>query len=149
MIRFVREFSLTKDIPPFPPVILHGPSDVTVYLDQSAEFTCEIAGGLSGWKVNGTKLEDLPPEVEKDMETTDPSTGNGTILSTLTIPARAKYDGTTFQCLSIKYGSSTPSKTATLRVQGTYTAVLTSFQKSVGNTAAFHFRCRPTAKGHE
>ena len=92
---------------------------MTVFLNQSAAFTCETDGGLSGWKINGTLPGDLPPAVGSDLEFSSTNTDEGTTLLKLTIPARAEYNNTRVQCLTGTFdGSSAESETAILKVQG-------------------------------
>ena len=100
--------------------IVNNPENTTVFLNQSAVFTCETDGSLSGWWINGTLPEDLPPAVFHDLEfSANDITDNGTLLLKLTIPARAEYNNTRFQCVAVKPGgSSAESKTAIFKVQG-------------------------------
>ena len=100
--------------------ILQAPEDTTVFLDQSAEFTCETDGGISTWRINGTLLQDLPPEIHSDLDALVTNTAEGTRVERLTIPARAEYNGTRVQCLVLGFGGgSAASGNATLKVQGT------------------------------
>ena len=90
---------------------------MTVFLNQSAVFTCEADDGLPGWKINGTLQGDLPPAVGSDLKFVTMTAG--TTLLKLTIPARAEYNNTRVQCLTgIFGGSSAESETAILKVQG-------------------------------
>ena len=100
--------------------ILQAPESTVVYLDQSAVFTCETdGGGLTGWTVNGTILQSLPPEIRNDLHVSPTNTDEGTRVEELTIPARAEYNGTRVQCLVVIIGgSSDESENATLRIQG-------------------------------
>ena len=108
---------LTVDVPE----ILQAPESAVVYLDQSAVFTCETVGGLTGWTVNGTILQSLPPEIRNDLHVSPTSTDEGTVVEELTIPARAEYNGTRVQCLVVILGgSSDESENATLMIQGIY-----------------------------
>ena len=103
------------------PEILRAPENATVFLDQSAEFTCETDSGLSGWRINRTLLQDLPPEIRSDLRVSVTSTAEGSTVEVLTIPARAEYNGTRVQCLVVTYfgGGSSESENATLKIQGT------------------------------
>ena len=101
----------------FFPEILSAPNSTTVFLDQSAVFTCETDVGLPGWKINGTLLQRLPPEIERDISVTE--IVNGSRVEVLTIPARAEYNETRVQCLvGIFGGSSDESENVTLKIQG-------------------------------
>ena len=102
------------------PEILQAPENVTVFLGQSAMFTCETEGGFSGWRINRTVLQDLPHELHSDLRVSVTSTAQGTRVVRLTIPARAEYNGTKVQCLvGIFGGGSSESENATLKIQGT------------------------------
>ena len=101
------------------PEILCAPENTTVFLDQSAEFICETDGGLSGWRINRTLLQDLPPELRSDMCVSGTNTAEGSRVKVLTIPARAEYNGTRVQCLVVTFGGSSESENATLKIQGT------------------------------
>jgi hypothetical protein len=104
--------------------ILQGPNDTTVFLKQSAVFTCETDGGLSGWSLNGTILEDLSPEIHGDLKVSTLNTAQGSRVENLTIPARAKFNGTRVQCLVIVFGSpSVDSQSAYLKIQGRLQAI--------------------------
>ena len=84
-------------------------------------FTCETDGDFSGWKINGTLLQDLPPEIESDVMVSGTNTPEGTRVESLTIPARAEYNGTKIQCLVQKFGGgSAESENVTLNIQGSY-----------------------------
>ncbi|CAI8001366.1 hypothetical protein GBAR_LOCUS3175, partial [Geodia barretti] len=74
--------------------VLHAPGNQTVFLNQSAVFTCETDGGSTGWRVNGTFVDELLPAVEMDLEIFGANTAEGTRLENLTIPAKAEYNGT-------------------------------------------------------
>ena len=110
----------------FFPEILSAPNSTTVFLDQSAVFTCETDGGLFGWRINGTRLQTLPPEIRNDVMVSVTNTAGGSTVERLTIPARAEYNGTRVQCLvGVFGGSSDESENATLKIQGrSYTIYL-------------------------
>ena len=105
----------------FYPEILRSPENQTAFLDQSAEFTCETDGGLPGWRINGTVLQDLPPEIHNDLDVSS-TTPEDTTVVVLTIPARAKYNGTKIQCFVLGFGGdSEESENVKLEIQGIYT----------------------------
>ena len=82
-------------------------------------FVCETVGGVTGWRVDGTLLQTLPPEIRSDVEIAETNTPEGTRVEELTIQARAEYNGTRVQCLvGIFGGSSDESENATLTIQG-------------------------------
>ena len=88
-------------------------------------FTCETREGATIWRVNGTLLEKLPPEIESDIMVSGTNTPEGTRVVVLTIPARAEYNGTRVQCLvGIFGGSSNESENATLKIQGGSNTIL-------------------------
>ena len=98
-------------------------------------FTCETVGGVTTWRVNGTILESLPPEIRNVLVVSPTTTPEGTIVEELTIPARAEFNGTRVQCLvGIFGGSSDESENATLRIQGDH---LYNVLVSVAFEAAF------------
>ena len=81
-------------------------------------FTCETDGGVSGWRINGTLLEDLPSEIKSDVEISVSTTAEGTTVESLIVPARAKFSGTKIQCLVLGFDGSAESENVTLKVQG-------------------------------
>ena len=82
-------------------------------------FTCETDGDVTTWRVNGIILQSLPPEIRSDLLISETNTPEGTIVEELTIPARAEYNGTRFQCLVVIIGGSSDlSENATLTIQG-------------------------------
>ena len=99
--------------------ILRAPENATVFLNRSAVFTCHTGGGTTLWNVNGTQRETFPPEIRIDLVVSEITTPEGTTEETLTIPARAQYNGTRVQCLSLVLGGSfAESNNATLTIQG-------------------------------
>ena len=106
--------------------ILRNPESKTIFLDESAVFTCETDGHFSGWEMNGTVAGDLPPAIFRDLEfSPNDITDHGTTFLKLTIPARAEYNNTRVQCAVVTLsGSSAESETAILKVQGiTYVSI--------------------------
>ncbi|CAI8045438.1 hypothetical protein GBAR_LOCUS25133 [Geodia barretti] len=103
--------------------ILHAPESTTVFLNQSAVFTCEARGGKTLWRINGTQRELLLP-VLFDLVVSEITTPEGVLVTNLTIPARAQYNGTIVQCLSGVFGGPfVESDNATLAIQGPLSAV--------------------------
>ena len=98
--------------------VLIAPESRVVFLDQSAVFTCETVGGTMAWIVNGTQREVHPPEIRRDLVVSEIPTEGGSKLETLTIPARAEYNGTRVQCAVLTFGGSDQSKNVTLSIQG-------------------------------
>ena len=99
--------------------ILVAPESRVVFLDQSAVFTCETVGGTLVWVVNGTQREVHSDDIRGDLVVSETIIDGGTTLETLTIPARAEYNGTRVQCfVGIFGGSTVQSETATMRIQG-------------------------------
>ena len=81
-------------------------------------FTCETAGGNLGWVVNG-KLRDVhSEEIRNDLIISEIPTEGGSKHETLTIPARAEYNGTTVQCAVLAFGGSDQSENVTMTIQG-------------------------------
>ena len=98
--------------------ILVAPESKVVFLDQSAVFTCEAVGGTLVWVVNGTQREVHPAEIRRDLVVSETVVDGSTTLETLTIPARAEYNGTTVQCAVFTFGGSDQSESVTMRIQG-------------------------------
>ena len=100
-----------------PEIVTH-PESVTVFTDSEAEFTCETRNALLAWRVNGTFFSQLDPSLRADLDTAQETVGD-IELYTLTIPARAEYNGTVVQCLaSVPGGDIIESGNATLMIQG-------------------------------
>ena len=100
-------------------MIVDPPENVTVFIDQSALFTCETDGGIPDWRVNGTQLHDLLRQIREDICIEGRNTDHNTTIETFTIPAKAGYNETKINCLVLDiYGSSVESETAILRIQG-------------------------------
>ena len=98
--------------------ILDAPESKIFFLDQSAVFTCEVVGGTLVWVVNGTQREVHPAEIRRDLVVSEIITDDDTTLETLTIPARAEYNGTRVQCAVLTFGGSDQSDDATMTIQG-------------------------------
>ena len=99
-------------------VIRHGPSDVTVFLDDEALFTCLIEGGYISWRVNETDSNDLTNAIQSDL-TTHNTSASGFYLFALTIRGRAEYNRTRIQCVTGSQDSN--SEMAFLSIQGIHT----------------------------
>ena len=71
------------------------------------------------WLVNGTQRSTFLPDIRIDLVVSEIITPEGTTVETLTIPARAQYNGTRVQCVSVIFGVSfVESDNATLTIQG-------------------------------
>ena len=82
-------------------------------------FTCETVGGGFSWIVNGTLREVVDPEIRRDLMISEIIIDGGSTVETLTIPARAEYNGTRVQCLVFTVdGPRAESGNATLVIQG-------------------------------
>ena len=97
--------------------IHQGPKNITVFLNQPSNFTCEVTSGVTAWKVNKTSVNELPPKIRANIKKTPPvATDRGSVV-TLTINALADYNGTTFQCVT--FGDfEDESEIATMTIQG-------------------------------
>ena len=95
------------------------PESVVVFTDSEAEFTCRSRNAPSfSWRVNGTFLNQLDPSIHADLDT-DQDTVGDIELYTLTITARAEYNGTVVQCVAAVFGGDfRESGNATLMIQG-------------------------------
>ena len=81
-------------------------------------FTCETVGGVLIWVVNGTQRELIDPEIRRDLMISETINDGGSTVETLTIPARAEYNGTRVQCLVLSLSGSDLSENATMMIQG-------------------------------
>ena len=90
-----------------------------MFTESEAEFTCRTRNApFFAWRVNGTFLGQLDPSLRADLDT-DRETVGDTEQYTLTIPARAKYNGTVVQGVaSVPGGDFRESRNATLMIQG-------------------------------
>ena len=91
-------------------------------------FSCNTSGGdYIAWRVNGTTFSNLSPEISSDLDINPVGIISG--LSTLTIPAKAVYNGTTIQCVTGETGVGgvvVESEIATLTIQGNDKHVFTT-----------------------
>ena len=95
------------------------PQDTTVFINMTGKFSCEASGGeYIVWRVNGTSFYDLPSETQDDLDI-NPVGVIFSGLSTLTITAKAVYNGTTVQCVTGMIGGiAARSENVTLTIQG-------------------------------
>ena len=103
----------------YSPEIVTSPVSVFVFTESEAEFTCETRNAPAfSWRVNGTFLGQLDPSLRAELDTDQETVGN-IDRHTLTITARAEYDGTVVQCVaSVPGGDFRESRNATLMIQG-------------------------------
>ena len=87
--------------------------------NSRAEFTCLTRSAPSlAWLVNGLFFHELDPSLQADLDT-DQETVEDSGLYTLTITARAEYNGTVVQCVVFGLGGAfRESGNATLMIQG-------------------------------
>ena len=84
-------------------------------------FTCETVGGALSWVVNGTQRELIDPEMRRDLMISEETVNDGgRTEQSLTIPARAEYNGTRVQCLVFSLSGSDQSENATMIIQGIF-----------------------------
>ena len=98
--------------------ILVAPESRVVFLDQSAVFTCETAGGTLSWIINGTQREIHLDDIRRDLVVIETIIDGGITAGTLTIPARTEYNGTRVQCAVLTFGGSAQSENVTMTIQG-------------------------------
>ena len=102
-----------------PTEVIRPPTDRTVFFDHSAIFSCEVNGGLATWRVNGTYYNSLSPEIRNDVYVFQEDGAGGHEILKLTIPGKAKYNGTKVQCVAGEFGRDpVESLNATMKVQG-------------------------------
>ena len=98
---------------------------MTLFLDQTAVFECEVDDGIAGWKVNGSLISDLGDTLRDDVDSDRNPTEEGTLELTLTITGRAEYTGLPVQCVVVDLeGNSDESDIVTMNVQGTYVLLI-------------------------
>ena len=85
-------------------------------------FTCETVGGVLGWIVNGKQRDVHSEEIRSDLIISEIPTEGDSKRETLTIPARAEYNGTRVQCAVFTFGGSALSDNATMTIQGIHFA---------------------------
>ena len=94
-------------------MILFHPYDRTVFLDDDAFFYCLTdIGSTAHWRLNETDYDDLPSQLQHDLVISSES------VYSITIPARAEYNGTRVQCVAESNGHSVVSDNATMILQG-------------------------------
>ena len=84
-------------------------------------FTCETDSAyFTIWRLNGTSYTDLPQKIQYDLNfDQEGAEGNNSALHTLTIKARAVYNGTKVQCVTGDFGGiPVESENVTLTIQG-------------------------------
>ena len=115
----VMKCAWTYQLSYYSPEIVTPPESVVVFTDSEAEFTCGTRNAPSfSWRVNGTFFSQLDPSLRADLDP-DQETVGDIDRHTLTIPARAEYNGTVVQCVaSVPGGEFRQSGNATLTIQG-------------------------------
>ena len=100
------------------------PSDTTVFINQTAAFTCVIHGAPlhQYWRVNGTPFGDLPSDIRDNMKTTQMTVG-GDEKFTLIILGKAEYNETRVQCVVEDEGGQKESENSTLSIQGIHNII--------------------------
>ena len=89
-----------------------------MFTDGEAKFTCETRQAQVSWHVNGTAFIQLDPSIRADLDINNEVVEESDVY-TLTIPARAEYNGTVVQCVAgVVGGASTESRNVTLMIQG-------------------------------
>ena len=99
-------------------VIVEGPTDLTVFLDQEAVFSCLTRDISTHWMVNETDIENLPLSLHDDLITEYVTSGEFGLFA-LVILSRAEYNETRVQCVAENDdGDTIVSDAATLIIQG-------------------------------
>ena len=113
-------------------MILVHPVDKTVFLDDDAVFTCLTdIGSTAHWMLNETDYDDLSSQLQHDLVIRSESTTQFGVFS-ITIPARAEYNGTRVQCVAESDdGHSVVSDNATLTIQGMSLTLSTHAQRGL------------------
>ena len=115
----VMKCTWTYQLSCYSPEIVTSPESVVVFTDSAAEFMCGTRNApFFTWRVNGTFFSQLDPSLRADLDTDQETVGDNE-LYTLTIPARAEYNGTVVQGVaSVPGGEFRKSRSATLTIQG-------------------------------
>ena len=100
-------------------MIVTPPVDRTVFLNDDAVFSCLTDVDYTAhWRLNETDYDDLPSQLQHDLVIRSESISLFGVFS-ITIPARAEYNGTRVQCVAESDdGHSVVSDTATVTIQG-------------------------------
>ena len=109
-------------LPPSVEILQH-PENVTVFLNQSAVFTCVTRGGISYWIVNGIPTES---GTRDDFNVSPTINDDGNLSLKLTVQAKKQHNRTIIQCGVVWYGVSVNSTNATLLIQGIHTVCIIS-----------------------
>ncbi|CAI8007697.1 hypothetical protein GBAR_LOCUS5342 [Geodia barretti] len=107
--------------------IVHGPQNITVFLDLAGSLLCETKGGTYTWVINGTLPSNIPFDILSDMVLSDnyTITNSGSRINNLTIRAKDGYSGTRFQCRVVNPPNPPAlSESAFLKIQGLLSAPL-------------------------
>ena len=104
-----------------PTVILVAPKPVNATLNTTAVFHCNATGLLFEWFIDG-HAGNTPQAIARGVEVTD-NTEDGTINSTLTVPATMDNDNITMSC-AVGGNGFDSSPEVLLRVQGMYTIIV-------------------------
>ena len=115
----VMKYAWTYQLSCYSPEIVTSPESVVVFTDSAAEFTCETRNAPAfSWWVNGAFLHQLDPSLRADLDTVQ-EIFQDIVKYTLTITARAEYNGTVVQCVVFGFGGEfRESGNATLTIQG-------------------------------
>ena len=99
--------------------IVNPPRSMVGFAGSEVVFMCETRNAPSvTWKVNGTFFSTIRPSLHGYWHVGQDTAGEPD-LYTITIPARAEYNGTWVQCIaSVPGGAFMESKNATVLVQG-------------------------------
>ena len=93
-------------------------------------YECETRGAFSGFLVNETEPDLIPPEIRRDLDISESLTAEGTTVQTLTLQARRDYNGTAFQCVAFALNGLAESANVTLHIQGMYLCMCVQTQFS-------------------
>ena len=87
------------------------PHNTTVCVGEAAVFTSETRDGFTGWFINDTRLQDLPPETERQIDIKSRNTPNGTTVEALIPGYNEAFNGLKVQSVLIKFGVSAINST--------------------------------------
>ena len=104
------------------------PTSQMVFVGVEAEFRCRHpTADVIAWRVNGTSLgQNPPPDILPDTD----RVGDGSLVNTLTIIARLRYNGTEVECLAVFLEESPTETSPTALLQGTCIVIMLSINRS-------------------
>ena len=94
--------------------IIRDPEDATVCVGERATFSSEINSNraVTGWYINGTLLQDLPPDIKGQIDVHDENTPYRTRIENLIIFYDKTFNGSKVQSTVVSFGNSSLGDTS-------------------------------------